>query len=565
MVVLKITFGEEVRRFSNVRPNCLNFYQFCLDLQKIFPALGPTFQIKYVDDENEEVHIGNDVELQDAIILAEHDKRLCLRLTVERGGAGPRHDFGNPSFLSADVLPPLNFNIPGVGALQYNSSSGGDGMPSRSGSFADNWDPLVSAFDDDDEDGGDDNFSGFPGPFGGFGPGIPNVAALAPVGGDGSGDVSPVPNIAAAKSKAPVAAPDAGAPAAKQARRSTGGARASSAPSPAPTKATSGRAKKGSKKASAASSGNDGASASTSGADSGGDTAAGVPKLLRRRARNRVSARKSRMRKKLYHDSLQVANDVLTEENKTLKKRVTELEAKLAAATGAPPADANATTPTAGGVTSVVATDNKLAGSSVTSKNLVSGDLQLLSQVDFLNKSFCICDPNQVDNPIIYCSDSFVKLTGYPRQEILGRNCRFLQGPKTDASAVQAIRDAIEKGCDAEVKILNYRKDGSVFWNNFFIAALRDETGHIVHFVGVQQEIKFPANMPQPKQTAKSVYPSDYKPLKGEQKQKLQRPTTSPKPEPSSSSDTAGTAGTGAADDDSSAKSTNTPSASSAS
>ena len=502
-----------------------------------------------MDDEDEEVHIGNDVELQDAIILAEHDKRACLRLTVEQGGAGHRHDFGNPSFLSADVLPALNFNIPGVGALQYNSSTGD--MPPRSGSFADNWDPLVSAFGDDDEDGVDDTFSGFPGPFGSFGgmdPAIPNVAALATTGGD----VSPVRNVAAAKSKAREAVPDEGAPAAKQARRSV--AARTAAPSPAAAK-TASRGKKGGKKASAAS-GTEGASASTSGADSGGDT--GVPKLLRRRARNRVSARKSRMRKKLYHDSLQVANDVLTEENKTLKKRVAELEVKLAAATGAQSSDANGA-PGAGGVTSVIATENKLEGS-VTSKNLVSGDLQLLSQVDFLNKSFCICDPNQVDNPIIYCSDSFVKLTGYPRQEILGRNCRFLQGPKTDASAVQAIRDAIEKGCDAEVKILNYRKDGSVFWNNFFIAALRDETGHIVHFVGVQQEIKFPPNMPQPKQTAKSVYPSDYQPLKGEQKKKLQRPTTSPKPEPSSASDTAGQ---GAAN--TSGKSPNTPALASAS
>jgi len=70
--------------------------------------------------------------------------------------------------------------------------------------------------------------------------------------------------------------------------------------------------------------------------------------------------------------------------------------------------------------------------------------------------------------------------------QILGRNCRFLQGPDTDPSAVDKIRRAIEEGTDGSVCLLNYRADGSTFWNQFFIAALRGADGKIVNYVGVQ-------------------------------------------------------------------------------
>ena len=70
--------------------------------------------------------------------------------------------------------------------------------------------------------------------------------------------------------------------------------------------------------------------------------------------------------------------------------------------------------------------------------------------------------------------------------QILGRNCRFLQGPDTDPSAVDKIRRAIEEGTDGSVCLLNYRADCSTFWNQFFIAALRGADGKIVNYVGVQ-------------------------------------------------------------------------------
>lgn len=80
-------------------------------------------------------------------------------------------------------------------------------------------------------------------------------------------------------------------------------------------------------------------------------------------------------------------------------------------------------------------------------------------------------------------------MTGYTLDQVLGRNCRFLQGPETDPRAVEKIRRSIEDGSDMSVCLLNYRVDGSTFWNQFFIAALRDAAGNITNYVGVQCKV----------------------------------------------------------------------------
>ena len=80
-------------------------------------------------------------------------------------------------------------------------------------------------------------------------------------------------------------------------------------------------------------------------------------------------------------------------------------------------------------------------------------------------------------------------MTGYTLDQVLGRNCRFLQGPETDPRAVEKIRRSIEDGTDMSVCLLNYRVDGSTFWNQFFIAALRDAAGNITNYVGVQCKV----------------------------------------------------------------------------
>lgn len=90
---------------------------------------------------------------------------------------------------------------------------------------------------------------------------------------------------------------------------------------------------------------------------------------------------------------------------------------------------------------------------------------------------------------ILHVSDAFTSITGYRAEEILGVNCRLLQGPGTDPAVVHAIRNALSGGDSFEGDILNYRKDGSPFWNGLSITALRDDAGIVTHFVSVQRDI----------------------------------------------------------------------------
>ena len=96
-----------------------------------------------------------------------------------------------------------------------------------------------------------------------------------------------------------------------------------------------------------------------------------------------------------------------------------------------------------------------------------------------------ITDPHQPDNPIIYVNPAFERMTGYAAAEALGRNCRFLQGAGTDPSAVAEIRQALKEERDLRTELLNYRKDGSSFWNELTISPLRDAKGRMTHYVGI--------------------------------------------------------------------------------
>ena len=100
-----------------------------------------------------------------------------------------------------------------------------------------------------------------------------------------------------------------------------------------------------------------------------------------------------------------------------------------------------------------------------------------------------ISDPSLPDNPLIYVNTGFEKMTGYAAKEVLGKNCRFLQGPDTDQAAGEEIRQAIRKDRPCVVEILNYRKDGSTFWNRLSITPLKDKSGKTTHYVGVQSDI----------------------------------------------------------------------------
>lgn len=100
-----------------------------------------------------------------------------------------------------------------------------------------------------------------------------------------------------------------------------------------------------------------------------------------------------------------------------------------------------------------------------------------------------ITDPAQADNPIVFCNVAFQKLTGYSREEIIGRNCRFLQGPDTNFEEVAKVRAAIEGGYDVDVDLLNYRKDGSTFWNALHMSPVRDTAGVIRFFFASQLDV----------------------------------------------------------------------------
>ncbi|MFC7132835.1 MULTISPECIES: PAS domain S-box protein [Salinibaculum] len=102
---------------------------------------------------------------------------------------------------------------------------------------------------------------------------------------------------------------------------------------------------------------------------------------------------------------------------------------------------------------------------------------------------FVITDPDREDNPIVHANDRFQELTGYDESEIVGRNCRFLQGEGTDAEAVAAMREAVDREEPVSVTLRNYRKDGSEFWNRVTIAPVTDETGSVTNYVGFQQDV----------------------------------------------------------------------------
>jgi PAS domain S-box-containing protein len=116
--------------------------------------------------------------------------------------------------------------------------------------------------------------------------------------------------------------------------------------------------------------------------------------------------------------------------------------------------------------------------------------LRLLERaVTASTNSIVISDPNQPDDPLVYVNPAFERTTGYTAEEVLGRNCRFLQDEDRDQPAVGELRAAVHEGRHCSVVIRNYRKDGTLFWNELSIYPVRDEEGRVTNFVGVQNDI----------------------------------------------------------------------------
>ncbi|EXJ58985.1 hypothetical protein A1O7_06416 [Cladophialophora yegresii CBS 114405] len=106
-----------------------------------------------------------------------------------------------------------------------------------------------------------------------------------------------------------------------------------------------------------------------------------------------------------------------------------------------------------------------------------------------LSEVFCLSDPKEEDNPIIYASEEFYRYTGYGPDDVIGRNCRFLQGSKTKRESVARLRETIGKGEDICETLLNYRRDGRPFINLLMIAPLHDDKGNVKYHIGAQVDV----------------------------------------------------------------------------
>ena len=133
-----------------------------------------------------------------------------------------------------------------------------------------------------------------------------------------------------------------------------------------------------------------------------------------------------------------------------------------------------------------------IAGSlrDVTAQRERQQELQRLQQaIDGANVPITLADPSKEDDPLVYVNDAFEDVTGYPPEEALGRNCRFLQGEDTDPEKITALRSAIDNGEPISLELRNYRKDGTEFWNRVTLTPIYDDSGDLVRYLGTQEDI----------------------------------------------------------------------------
>ncbi len=114
----------------------------------------------------------------------------------------------------------------------------------------------------------------------------------------------------------------------------------------------------------------------------------------------------------------------------------------------------------------------------------------LLEQaIEASSNGVLITDATKINNPIIYVSKGFEKLTGFSREEVLGKNCRLMQGDDPNQDGLVELRRAIKEERECRVVLRNYRKDGSLFWNELLISPIRDQAGRVIYFVGIQNDV----------------------------------------------------------------------------
>ena len=127
-----------------------------------------------------------------------------------------------------------------------------------------------------------------------------------------------------------------------------------------------------------------------------------------------------------------------------------------------------------------------MAGRTVSNDESISSKIRAVASAPI---GIVIADAREPDNPLIYVNAAFETLTGYSKEQILGKNCRILQGPETDPATIATIREGIQSEQTVTTVIRNYRADGAPFWNEVTIAPLRNEVGTVTHFVGFQVDV----------------------------------------------------------------------------
>lgn len=109
--------------------------------------------------------------------------------------------------------------------------------------------------------------------------------------------------------------------------------------------------------------------------------------------------------------------------------------------------------------------------------------------IDYSNQGIVITDPNQPDNPIVDVNTAFTTMTGYSPEDIIGKNCRFMQGTETDQPDIATLKSAITACKSSTVLLRNIRKNGSLFWNELSVSPVFDDNGSLIYFIGVQQDV----------------------------------------------------------------------------
>lgn len=197
--------------------------------------------------------------------------------------------------------------------------------------------------------------------------------------------------------------------------------------------------------------------------------------LVLYRERNKVLARKTRQKKKVETESLRDRLIALMVENEKLKRAIKTNIPEVA-------------------IKDVLNTTNDSIPDNIQTlvqQMIVANQRALWGEITSKQRSFCISNPQLPDCPIVFVSPGFLELTGYTKEECIGRNCRFLQGPATDRAEIDRMREALRQHQDITAVVLNYTKKGDSFWNKIEISHLCDENNNIRFIVGVQNKVGF--------------------------------------------------------------------------